>query len=37
MNKYINEFLSFKCLPDITAAVFPINKAEKEITERMRK
>lgn len=35
MNKYIRYFLDLKCAGDILNACYPINEAEKEITEAM--
>ncbi len=35
MSKYISEFLSLNCVPDILGVVNPINKIEKEISEAM--
>jgi len=35
MNKHIQQFLSLRCAGDVLNACYPINKAEKEITEAM--
>jgi len=35
MNKYLNQFLGFRCAGDVINAVTPVNKMAKELTEAM--